>query len=283
MKYEFKKFLKEFNNGTKTMFKEFFNKETNKKQRANMWTFSRLITSLLIPICSLISILTANFSLFICSIGITGFGALTDFFDGRSARKHNSFSEYGRLLDQIADKIFALMIGINLALFNPIFLVTLLGEASIVAVNIPYKLKYENLKIKSTLMGRIKQWPLFSSLILGFLSTILPSLNTITYISILITFIFQLATMDSYFMANNKQISELRNTDDNKLEELQDDFEKDKHKTKEITRNNNIIQNNNHYSRSEQCQKLKEIRDEIINKKTNINTIEENNYQKIKK
>ena len=30
------------------------------------------------------------------SIGITAFGGITDFLDGRSARKHNSFSEYGR-------------------------------------------------------------------------------------------------------------------------------------------------------------------------------------------
>ena len=53
MKETISEFLKNFKSGTKLMFKEFFNKETNKKQRANMWTFSRLIISFLIPICSL--------------------------------------------------------------------------------------------------------------------------------------------------------------------------------------------------------------------------------------
>ena len=42
MKGKLKKHFKELESGTKIMFKEFFNKETNKKQRANMWTFSRL-------------------------------------------------------------------------------------------------------------------------------------------------------------------------------------------------------------------------------------------------
>ena len=52
--------LKELNDGIKVMFKEFFNKETNKKQRANMWTFSRLVLAFFIPIMALIGKLLAN-------------------------------------------------------------------------------------------------------------------------------------------------------------------------------------------------------------------------------
>lgn len=234
MKEMIKKYWLEFKDGTKLMFKEFFNKETNKKQRANMWTFSRLVISFLIPICSLVSILLSNPILFISSIFITSFGALTDFFDGRSARKYNSFSEYGKVLDQIADKTFSFMIGINLSLFNPLFLLSLLGESLIAITNISYKLKYNNLNIKSTMVGKIKQWPLFLSLILGFLSIFLPNLILITNISIVLTNLFQLATTVSYIKNNNDNIKNLKEkiVKPNESIELKKDKSKDKDKRK---------------------------------------------------
>ena len=127
-----KKYLKEFKNGTKTMFKEFFKKETNKKQRANMWTFTRLIIPFITTIICIISLFVTNtIPLLISAAALTGFGAITDYFDGRSARKYNSTSEYGKRLDQISDKVFSGMLGINLSILNPMFLITLLGEAII--------------------------------------------------------------------------------------------------------------------------------------------------------
>ena len=54
---------KEFKNGTKTMFKEFFKKETNKKQRANMWTFARFVIPVITLITSIIAISTASIPL----------------------------------------------------------------------------------------------------------------------------------------------------------------------------------------------------------------------------
>ena len=154
---DIKKFIKEFKIGTKAMFKEFFNKKTNKKQRANMWTFSRLIISFIIPIISVIASITGSIPILIAALISTAFGGITDFFDGRSARKHNSTSEYGKILDQVTDKIFALMIGISLTLFNPLFIINLLGESVISATNVIYKLKYKDLNIKSTKLGKIKE------------------------------------------------------------------------------------------------------------------------------
>ena len=229
MEKQFKDFCIKFKDDTKLMFKEFFNKKTNKKQRANMWTFSRLVTSFLIPVCALISILTNSFGLFIGSIGLTSFGALTDFIDGRSAKKHNSFSEYGRTLDQIADKIFSAMISITLTLFNPLFLIPLLGEGTIAFINASYKVKYKDLKIKSTQIGRIKQWPLFISLVLGFLSVLVPSISIATNITIFLTFLLQVATTISYIENNNKIINKIEKQKlINKVEENDDNFEKDK-------------------------------------------------------
>ena len=83
--------------------------------------------------------------------------SITDYFDGRSARKYNSTSEYGKRLDQISDKVFSGMLGINLSILNPMFLITLLGEAIISLVNITYKVKYPDIDISSTQIGRIKE------------------------------------------------------------------------------------------------------------------------------
>ena len=209
-----KKYLKEFKKGTKTMFKEFFKKETNKKQRANMWTFTRLIIPFITSIICFISLFVANtLPLLISAAVLTGFGALTDYFDGKSARKYNSTSLYGKRLDQISDKVFSGMLGISLSMLNPMFLIILLGEIIISTINIAYKSKHPNINISSTQIGRFKEWPLFITLGLGFISSLNPIIDIITKIMIGLTFTLQLSTAVSYIKENEK---ELKNITENK-------------------------------------------------------------------
>lgn len=283
MKEEIKKYWKEFKSGTKTMFKEFFKKETNKKQRANMWTFARFIIPIITLITSIIAILTASIPLFIGTGIMAGMGAVTDFFDGKSARKHGSTSEYGKILDQASDKFFAGVIGINLLFLNPMYAFVLLGEALIAITNISYKLKYKDLDIKSTMIGRIKEWPLFITLALGFLSTINPTLLAISNYSILLTIIFQLATTASYIENNNKEVKELERIEKIKLSEALEEAENanDKVKNKTIENKNKLVENKT-ISRTEQCENLRKLRNELISTENNEKT-EEKGYQKIKK
>lgn len=283
MKEEIKKYWKEFKNGTKTMFKEFFKKETNKKQRANMWTFARFIIPIITFITSIIAILTASIPLFIGTGIMAGMGAVTDFFDGKSARKHGSTSEYGKILDQASDKFFAGVIGINLLFLNPMYAFVLLGEALIAITNISYKLKYKDLDIKSTMIGRIKEWPLFITLALGFLSTINPTLLAISNYSILLTVIFQLATTASYIENNNKEVKELQKLEKIKLADALEEVENDndKFKTKTIENKNELVENKT-ITRTEQCESLRKLRDELTTIEDNEKT-EEKGYQKIKK
>lgn len=271
-----KNYCSDLNKGIKTMFKEFFNKDTNKKQRANMWTFSRLVTSFLIPICSIISIFTGNIALFTASIGITAFGGISDFFDGRSARKHNSYSEFGKFLDQLADKVFSIMVGINLSLFNPLFLINLFGEIGIAGINAYYKIKNPDLNMKSSQIGRLKQWPLFLSLVLGFISVLAPSFSVITNSSILITFALQILTAGSYISENNEKIKKLKIKQEIESIELGEKI-KEKEKTKDLEKVNNTN------SRIEQYKKLRDLLNEIIDNKENLNNIDKINYEKIKK
>ena len=261
MKIDIKKYLKEFKKGTKTMFKEFFKKETNKKQRANMWTFARLIIPFITTIICVISIFVTNtLPLLISAAILTGFGALTDYFDGKSARKHNSSSEYGKRLDQISDKVFSGMLGINLSILNPMFLITLLGEAIISLVNITYKVKYPDIDISSTQIGRIKEWPLFVTLGLGFISSLNPILDIITKIMIITTFALQVITANSYIVQNNKKINTNKKVDKVINNTLEIDLdEKEYKKEKKITND-------------ERIQELKQYRNELL-----TNNIEEKN------
>lgn len=207
---QIKNYLSNFKTGTKTMFKEFFNKKTNKKQRANMWTFSRLIIALIIPILTIISIINNSITLLGITLATTSFGALTDFFDGRSARKYNSTSEFGKNLDTVADKAFATSLGVSLSLLNPLFIINIIGEIAIGLTNIIYIIKNPELNINSSKIGKFKQWPLSLTLILGILSILIPSLSIITNIAIYNTFIIQLVTLANYIKTNNKQIKDIK-------------------------------------------------------------------------
>lgn len=273
IKKSIKQGLNEFKIGTKTMFKEFFNKETNKKQRANMWTFLRIIIPLITIITSIIAISISSPILFLSTGLIAGFGAVTDYFDGKSSRKHNSVSKYGKLLDQVSDKIFAGIMGINLLFINFNYIFILLGELLIAGINVGYKLKYNDMDITSTKMGKIKEWPLFITLSLGFLSPINSTLLAISNASILFTLLFQLETAESYIMNNSKEakILEIKkvNINTENIEEKDD--------TKELT----LIKEKEN-TRLDQYRNLRDVLNQIIDLKNNNEELDITNYQKTK-
>ena len=264
VKNETKKGFKEFKNGTKTMFKEFFNEETNKKQRANMWSFTRLIIPIVIIITSTIAIITSSYPLFAITGAIAGLGAVTDTLDGASARKHKSTSEYGKVLDQITDKFFAGIVGINLLFINPLYICTLIGELIIAAINVGYKLKYNNLDIKSTMMGKIKTWPLYISLALGFLSPINSTMLTVANTSVVITALFQLLTANSYVKNNTEEAKKITIENIDKIELTIEEDEKIKEKELVLTKENK--------NTTEKLEELREFRNNLIE----INPVELN-------
>jgi len=282
MKEIVKKYLTEFKTGTKTMFKEFFNKETNKKQRANMWTFSRLVISLPILIFSIITMINFSMPVLITNSVLVALGAITDVLDGKSARKHNSSSEYGKKLDQIVDKVFSAVIGTTLSIINPIYLIPLIGEAIIASINVPTFIKYKNINDSSSMIGRIKQWPLGVAFFLGYLSPLTLGLSAAATTTVIITACFQGATAITYLNRNIKgikkqKISEidsrlivtLENTDNKELEKV---FEKEE-------TNTNV--SNCNKSKQELINELKEFKQELISDNA-VNNIKENSYQKKK-
>ena len=126
MQDKIKKYWFDLTSGIKKMFKEFFDKETNKKQRANMWSFSRLILLVPILICAITAIITSAPVMFISTSVLVVLGEITDIFDGASARKHKSTSEFGKLLDQLVDKTFSTITTLVLTIINPLSISILL-------------------------------------------------------------------------------------------------------------------------------------------------------------
>ncbi len=274
IKNEYKSKIEEFKFGTKTMFKEFFNKETNKKQRANMWTFLRLVVPIPIIFCSIGAIALTSNILYSVTAGLVGLGALTDYFDGKSARKYQSSSQYGKLLDQFADKIFAGVVGINLLIINPLYIIALLGELFIAVINISFKINYNYLDITSSKIGKIKEWPLFISLGLGFLSPINSTLLTISNTSVAITILFQYLTAKSYLKNNLNEVLKIEKEKRNKIDLANEDKE-DKTKEKEL-----VIKKENK-SATDKLEELREFRN-TLTETTEIKNDEINNIQKTK-
>ena len=196
--------------GTKQLFEEFFTKEGNKKQRANMWTFTRLVLPFLIVITSSKSFTSKeerNKKIYLAYSAILAcFAAVTDYMDGKTARKYNATSEYGKLLDQVADKVFAFVLGLNLTNLDHRYLRIVIGEILIASVNLYYKRKDKSLDIQSTTIGKIKEWPLFMALASGYISSVDNRFDKVKNALMNTTNAMQVLTLHSYIKQNKELI-----------------------------------------------------------------------------
>ena len=196
--------------GTKELFEEFFTKEGNEKQRANMWTFTGLVLPFLIVITSSKSFTSKderNKKIYLAySAILASFAAVTDYMDGKTARKYNATSEYGKLLDQVADKVFAFVLGLNLTNLDHRYLRIVIGEVLIGAVNLYYRRKDETIDMNSTTIGKIKEWPLFMTLASGYISSIDDRFDKVKDALMNTTNVMQALTLHSYIKQNKELI-----------------------------------------------------------------------------
>ncbi len=175
-----------------------------KKRLPNILTKSRIIAPFLI-------VPAAIFGNFIIATIIAGAFGLTDAFDGLLARKWHATSEYGRKLDVISDKMFALGLILPLLITNPfIILPTLILEFAIGFIST--KAELNNRHPKSTLLGKVKTNFLYITLTTLFLSKCINL--PINYLLPLIglTNVSQLATAIQY-QCLSKTTNEKKNND----------------------------------------------------------------------
>lgn len=241
-KENFKRILDDFYNSKKD-YKDKLKKEKGinkiKKRLPNFFTKSRFAA----PFFILLATLFGNYPL---SLALIAIFASTDFFDGLCARKFDAFSEYGRKLDAISDKIFALGVGLPVLLFNPILVIsTVTLEILIGIVNVNSELK--NNEPRSTKLGKVKTWITFTSLISCYTIGVLQIPNQVINVLLLLANTTQLATLTQYIYLDNN-ISKTKN--DKKLEINIENTNTNINLNKQYTIQN-TIQNINHTEEKE--------------------------------
>lgn len=157
-----------------------------KRQIPNMLTFSRALSPfIIIPAMLLGEIKIA--------IGALIFFAITDFLDGKIARKYNYVSDFGVKLDAVCDKIFAMSLVIPAVFECYILLFNLILEIAISYTNLLSEAKGNH--PRSTIIGKIKTTLLSITLILIYI----PKTDIkIIFIASIVTIICQVITLIKY-------------------------------------------------------------------------------------
>ncbi len=183
------------------------------KKLPNIITFSRLVLTLFIIIFGLLK--HYNIVLVFCILA-----SLTDFLDGFFARKFKASSNFGAKLDAVVDKVFVISLLITLIHFNKAFLVLLILEVIIAISNLYYY--FTLFKTKSLLVGKIKTWSLFLTIIIAYINIFfkISLLNNILNGFLLMTGNLQFLSLLAYFEFFIKNINkkEIDNTTSLKLE-----------------------------------------------------------------
>lgn len=157
-----------------------------KRQIPNMLTFSRALSPfIIIPAMLLGEIKIA--------IGALIFFAITDFLDGKIARKYNYVSDFGVKLDAVCDKIFAMSLVIPAVFECYILLFNLILEIAISYTNLLSEAKGNH--PRSTIIGKIKTTLLSITLILIYI----PKTDIkIIFVASIVTIICQVITLIKY-------------------------------------------------------------------------------------
>lgn len=174
-----------------------------KKYIPNILTISRLIVT---PLIVYLGIKNKIIPVIIIAIFI----ALTDFLDGKLARLWGVSSELGAKLDTVGDKALAIGLLIILITDNNMFFYVLVFEALISIFNLYVFIK-ERI-VESLLIGKIKTWIIFITIILGLLNMILPILKIFVIFFGSITIILQILSLISYIVAYNNRKYNRRKT-----------------------------------------------------------------------
>ena len=157
-----------------------------KREIPNILTLSRGLAPVIIIPCILMN------KLYLVIILLFIF-ALTDFLDGKIARKYNLVSDFGIRLDAVCDKIFAISLIIPAVINYRIFIFNFIMELAIGYTNLLSYVKGNN--PKSIIIGKIKTALLSLTLILVYI----PNINSqIVFIFSIITALIQAITLVKY-------------------------------------------------------------------------------------
>jgi len=171
------------------------------RNEIKIWTISNLLSIfriiLIIPISVLLLSGIESNRYWVFGLGIIAI--LTDKLDGELARRYNTVTEFGKILDPLADKIAVVTVGIILTIQNIIplwfILVISLRDLLILLGGLYLKSK-KNIVPQSNIQGKIAVAVISVVLILAILN--IQQLNPIKDIFITISLVMLLISFHSY-------------------------------------------------------------------------------------
>ncbi|MFA5602973.1 MAG: CDP-alcohol phosphatidyltransferase family protein [Bacilli bacterium] len=125
-------------------------------------------------------------------------GSISDLLDGYLARRWNVESKYGIKMDHISDKFFVGMALLSLAIVDNILIFLLfVFEILISGIGIMAYMKSDNFYI--VLVGKLKTFFLFITIIVGIFVSIDPNMEIPFWILMGVSAFFQVLTIINYF------------------------------------------------------------------------------------
>lgn len=167
-----------------------------------------IITSLriLLTIPIVVAFILKNYTLM---IALTIISSITDCLDGLLARVLNAQTVLGAKLDAISDKLFVLTTSLFVIHFAGfIFIVPLAFEGVISFINVRRYLRGEN--VHSRMMGKVKTWFLFITMIFGVSVSLLKIPSILLYISMFLTLVTQILTIIDYKKEENENKKQIQ-------------------------------------------------------------------------
>ena len=146
------------------------------KTRENIWTVPNVLTMLRMALVPVYWYFMLNDQIYI-ALGVFAVASLTDLADGYIARKYNLITDFGKLMDPLADKIMSISVMLSMAVKGiipwaaPVIL--FLKEATMVAGGV---VLYRNhVVVQAIWIGKLAQTVVVASLLSCFFHTWLES------------------------------------------------------------------------------------------------------------
>lgn len=182
----------------------------------NLISYVRLA---LMPVYVYISVTATTQTQYYWSSFLLLFIAFTDFLDGFIARRFNMVTEWGKLMDPVADKLFQLAIAICLMVkivgMKYIFVIFVIKESVLCFCSAYYFLRYHRKMDGAMWCGKISTAVFY---IMTFLMALLPPLPTALYCAMeflmAFTLIVSFVRYNMFFVELHRQIQAEKKTED---------------------------------------------------------------------
>ncbi|HEY5530476.1 MAG TPA: CDP-diacylglycerol--glycerol-3-phosphate 3-phosphatidyltransferase [Candidatus Anoxymicrobiaceae bacterium] len=142
-----------------------------KKNLANIVTLLRVFMTPVFVVFMVLS--NTNNAFMYAALAVFVFGAVTDWFDGQIARRMNIVSQFGIMVDPLADRLFigATLITLYVMGFIPLlFMILILGRDLLMVAGYPFVKKIDASKVAVHWTGKVATATLFVALSMLILS-----------------------------------------------------------------------------------------------------------------